>query len=107
MKRDKKWDLLVAENAGVSEDKLDDKTAHDAKVEGATSFCVDMRPMEEHGGPDESKVGGVGLLDVAEHQRRMKGSMTLEPVRCSASGVIENDAKMEGGVKCLVLRPKS
>ncbi|KAL9627431.1 MAG: hypothetical protein Q9204_006570, partial [Flavoplaca sp. TL-2023a] len=107
IKRNKERDILVAENAGVFEDQLDKETAHDAEFEGATGFGVEMRPGEEQGATDESIVGGVGLMDVEEHRGRMEGGMTLEPVLRSASGVIEDDAEMEGGVKCLVLRPKS
>ncbi|KAL8890509.1 MAG: hypothetical protein Q9215_002370 [Flavoplaca cf. flavocitrina] len=107
IKRNKEWDLLVAENAGVFEDQLNKKTAHDAEVEGATGFGVDMRPVEEHRATDEGMVGGVGFMDVEQHRGRMEGGMTPEPVLRSASGVIEDDAEMEGGVKCLVLRPKS
>ncbi|KAL8878862.1 MAG: hypothetical protein Q9192_008358 [Flavoplaca navasiana] len=107
VKRDKGWAKLVAENDRIFEDELEEKSAHDVAVERDSSSAMDMAMGLENGVPNENVVGGAGWVAIGERRGCMAGSVTSKQVLRYDQVEAEESPAVEGGVKCLVLRPKS
>ncbi len=59
------------------------------------------------GVPNESVGGDAGSIDIGGRRECTAGSVAFEPIWLDDQGEAEDSPAVEGGVSCLVFRPKS